>query len=266
MTYRLVVFGCRVLFAVLGLRIEVRGAERVPLHGPAVLAANHQSFLDFMLVGLVGRRRHRFVRFLAKQAVLDAPVVGAAMRAMGHLGVDRTQGVVAARQTAKALARGELAGIYPEATIGRAFTVRERPYWRRGAAYLALATGAPLVPVAQWGAHRVLTAGPRWSLRRGVAVVVQVGPPLEPRPGETADQLTDRLHETIAAMVDDLVARYPQPPRTPASTWWWPAARGGAAPWPRDIGAREEQAVAGAKRPERARRLRALPAAHRRHA
>ena len=68
---------------------------------------------------------------------------------------------------------------------------------RRGAAYLALATGAPLVPVAHWGVHRVLTVGGRWSLRRGTAVTVLVGEPLVPLPGEDADGLTDRLHATL---------------------------------------------------------------------
>jgi 1-acyl-sn-glycerol-3-phosphate acyltransferase len=243
LTYRVVIGGCRALLRLLGLRVEVRGAERLPRRGPVVLAANHHSFVDFMLVGLVGRLRGRFVRFLAKQVVFELPVVGSVMRAMGHIPVDRAHGQVAARRTLRALGDGQVVGIYPEATIGRAFTVRDRPYWRRGAAYLALATGAPVVPVAHFGAHRVATVGGRFSLRRGAAVTVLVGEPLVPLAGETADELTTRLRARIADMVEELTATYPQPPRAPRATWWWPAHRGGGAPEGQTVGALEESAV-----------------------
>lgn len=243
LSYRAVIVGCRALFRVLGLRIEVRGAERLPRRGAVVLAANHHSFVDFMLVGLVGRMRGRFVRFLAKQVVFELPVVGAVMRSMGHIPVDRAHGEVAARRTLHALADGQVVGIYPEATIGRAFTVRDRRYWRRGAAYLALATGAPLVPVAHFGAHRVATVGGRFSLRRGLAVTVLVGEPLVPLVGETADELTTRLRDRLAVMVEELTATYPQPPNSPAATWWWPAHHGGGAPAGEAVGALEESAV-----------------------
>ena len=63
-TYRLVIAACRLLFRVLGLRLEVRGAVRLPATGPVVVAANHNSFLDFMLVGLVGTMRGRLIRSL----------------------------------------------------------------------------------------------------------------------------------------------------------------------------------------------------------
>ena len=85
------------------------------------------------------------------------------------------------------LRAGEVVGVYPEATIGRAFVVKDREDFRRGAAYLALATGAPLVPVAHWGIHRIFTVDGRWSLRRGRAVEVAVGAPLVPLPGESAE-------------------------------------------------------------------------------
>ena len=230
LTYRLVILGCRALVRALGLRIEVRGAERLPDRGPVVVAANHHSFIDFILVGLVGTERGRYVRFLAKQGVFDMPGVGSAMRSMGHVAVDRDHGAPAARGALRHLRDGQVVGIFPEATIGRSFTTRERACWRRGAAYLAMATGACVVPVAHWGGHRVATIGGRFSLRRGIAVQVWVGEPLRPRAGETPDELTTRVHERIAAMVGELAAAYPQPPRCPATAWWWPAHLGGAAP------------------------------------
>ncbi len=230
LTYRVVVWLCRGLFRAFGLRITVSGADRLPADGPVVVAANHSSFLDFMFVGLVGVRRGRFVRFMAKESVFRSRLSGPLMRAMSHIAVDRAHGELAARQALRALQVGEVVGVYPEATIGRAFVVKDGKDFRRGAAYLALATGAPLIPVAHWGIHRIFTVDGRYSLGRGKAVEVVVGEPLVPLAGETAAALTVRLHDRLAEMVDELVARYPAPPDDPAGTWWWPASRGGAAP------------------------------------
>ena len=165
---------------------------------------------------------------------------------MAHIPVDRAHGELAARQALRALRAGEVVGVYPEATIGRAFVVKDVEDFRRGAAYLALATGAPLVPVAHWGIHRIFTVDGRYSLRRGKAVEVVVGAPLVPLPGETAEALTARLHDRLAGLVDELVARYPQPPADPARAWWWPAASGGAAPTLVDARVLDDAAVSRA--------------------
>ena len=230
LTYRIVIRLCRALFRALDLRIRVSGSEHLPAQGPVVVAANHSSFLDFMFVGLAAVERGRLVRFMAKESVFRSRISGPLMRGMAHLPVDRAHGELAARQALRALECGEVVGVYPEATIGRAFVVKDIEDFRRGAAYLALATGAPLVPVAHWGIHRIFTVDGRYSLRRGKAVEVVVGAPLVPLPGETAEALTARLHERLDAMVDELVARYPQTPPDPPAAWWWPASRGGAAP------------------------------------
>ncbi|MGG5258786.1 lysophospholipid acyltransferase family protein [Phycicoccus avicenniae] len=230
LTYRLVVRLARVLFRVLGLRLDVRHAERVPSTGPVVLAADHQSFLDFLVVGLPSVQRGRLTRFMAKESVFRVPVVGAAMRRMGHVPVDRRSGAAAAVRAYRALLRGEVVGVYPEATIGHAFAVKDRADLRLGAAHLAIATGAPIVPVAHWGLHRVLTVGPHGSLRRGRWVGVVAGEPLVPRPGEDAAALTDRLHAALTDLVEELLDRYPDTPSEPTQEWWWPAHRGGAAP------------------------------------
>ncbi len=249
LTYRIVIRLCRVMFRALGLRIRVSGTEHLPSTGPVVVVANHSSFLDFMFVGLAAVQRRRLVRFMAKESVFRSRLSGPVMRGMAHLPVDRAHGELAARQALRALQSGEVVGVYPEATIGRAFVVKGVEDFRRGAAYLALATGAPLVPVAHWGIHRIFTVDGRYSLRRGTAIEVVVGAPIVPLPGEDADALTERLHDRLSVMVDELVARYPQPPADPARAWWWPAGRGGAAPTPADARVLDDAAVSRADTP-----------------
>jgi 1-acyl-sn-glycerol-3-phosphate acyltransferase len=243
LTYRVVIRLCRALFRALGLETRVSGTEHLPTDGAVVIAANHSSFLDFMFVGLAAVQRGRLVRFMAKQSVFESRLSGPLMRGMAHIPVDRAHGVLAARLALRALRAGEVVGVYPEATIGRAFVVKDVVDFRRGAAYLALATGAPLVPVAHWGIHRIFTVDGRWSLRRGRAVEVAVGVPLVPFSGESAEALTARLHDRLEAMVDELVARYPQPPADPGAGWWWPASLGGAAPTGAEAGVLDDAAV-----------------------
>lgn len=249
--YRLVIGLVRLVFLALGLRIEVRGAEHVPARGPAVLASNHVGFLDFTFVGLAGRRRGRFVRFMAKQSVFEPPVVGTAMRAMGHIPVDRrpgTPGVPALRAADRWLRHGDVVGLFPEATISRSFTLKDM---KPGAAFLAQRTGAPLVPVVVWGSQRVLTAGPRWSLRRGTAITVLVGEPLPVGPDESPYDVTQRLRERLRQLHEEAMDAYPQHPRDAQDRWWVPAERGGAAP-PRAVAAEQEQAAVARREARRA--------------
>ncbi|PKW25469.1 lysophospholipid acyltransferase family protein [Phycicoccus duodecadis] len=244
--YRVVIRVARGLFRVLGLRLDVRGAERLPVTGPVVLAANHSSFVDFMVVGLPADERGRLVRFMAKESVFRSATGGPLMRGMRHIPVDRRSGTAAALRARRALLAGEMVGVYPEATIGHAFTLKARSDLTRGAAHLAIATGAPLVPVAHWGLHRVFTVGPRWSLRRGRWVGIQVGQPLYRLPGETPAELTGRLHDALRELVEGLLDRYPDVPADPSRAWWWPAHRGGAAPAPDAARELDRRAVAEA--------------------
>lgn len=226
-TYRLVIRAALGLFVLLGLRIEVRGAEHLPRRGGAVLASNHTGFLDFLFVGLVGRQRGRFVRFLAKEAVFHAPVAGATMRDMRHVPVDRGHGEVALRQAVAAVRAGEVVGVFPEATISRSWELRP---FRPGAAAVATWCEAPLVPVVVWGAHRLLTVDGRRSLRRGTTVTVLVGEPLRPASGADPYAVSEQLRARIAALLEEAVDAYPDRPRHDGDRWWLPASRGGTAP------------------------------------
>ena len=73
-------------------RFDIRGVERVPGEGGAVVVANHRSYFDVAALGLTAARRGRPLRFLGKKEVFDAPVVGQLARALGGIRVDRGSG------------------------------------------------------------------------------------------------------------------------------------------------------------------------------
>ncbi|WP_200962639.1 1-acyl-sn-glycerol-3-phosphate acyltransferase [Terrabacter sp. Soil810] len=230
-TYRLVIRAALGLFRVLGLRLDVRGAEHLPRDGGAVLAGNHVGFLDFLFVGLVGRRRGRFVRFLAKQGIFLPTLVGAAMRAMGHVAVDRAHGEVALRHAVAKASQGEVVGLFPEATISHSWELRPL---RPGAAAVATWCQVPLVPVAVWGSQRIHTVGGRLSLRRGTPVTIRVGEPLVPGPDADPYAVSEQLRSRLDTLLAEAMDAYPEQPRDDADRWWLPASRGGSAPGPEE--------------------------------
>lgn len=176
-------------------RLRVDGAANVP-RGPAIVVANHDSLSDPFFLGAAVDRP---LRFLAKQELWRNPLVARVMDALGGIPVERRRGDVAAvAAAARALDGGAAVAIFPQGTVlGSA----DRP-WQRGAARLALTTGAPLVPVAIVGAADVLRPGTR--LPRRARVRVRVGPPIAvDRATPTipaARDLTARLREAVEAL------------------------------------------------------------------
>ena len=222
----------RVMFAALDLRIDLRSGEHLPAEGGAVVAANHTGYLDFALIGHIGCARGRYVRFLAKSGVFEAPVVGAAMRAMRHVPVDREQGAGAVRQAIRLAAAGEVVGVFPEATISRSWLVKPLA---PGAAAIAIAAQVPLVPVVSFGGHRVLTVDRRGSLRRRTPVSIRVGEPLRPGPDDDPHVVTADLRSRLEALLEETIEACPRVGHDGA--WWLPHRRGGSAP-PPDVAAR----------------------------
>jgi 1-acyl-sn-glycerol-3-phosphate acyltransferase len=221
-----------VLLRAIDLRLEVEGLEHLPETGPAVVAANHIGYLDFMTIAAVGRRRGRNVRFLTRHDVWHAPVAGRAMTGMRHVPVDRTAPAAAYLHARRLLEQGEVVALFPEAGISYSYTVRSL---MPGAAALALATGAPLVPVAQWGTQRVWTVGRdatgrkrRPSLRRGRRVDLRVGPPEATGPDPRAT--TERLGHTLTTALEGLQQQAHHRPESGEDAWWYPAHLGGRAP------------------------------------
>jgi 1-acyl-sn-glycerol-3-phosphate acyltransferase len=228
--YRAVIRVALGLFRLLDFRITLTGTENIPADRGAVVAANHVSYFDFMLVGFTALP-HRLVRFMAKKSVFDNRVSGPLMRGMHHIPVDRGAGASAYAAAVQALRDGELVGVFPEATISQAFTPIPM---KSGAARMAIDAGVPIVPVVTWGAHRLWTKGRKVRLQRHVPVSIRVGEPLVPATGEDARALTVRLAETLTRMIDEVQRDYPDRP-APGQEWWLPAHLGGTAPTLADL-------------------------------
>jgi 1-acyl-sn-glycerol-3-phosphate acyltransferase len=224
--YQRVIRAALGLFWLLDLRFAVDGEEHIPDVGGAVLASNHVSYLDFTFVGLAAHPKRRFVRFMAKKAVFDSKASGWLMRGMHHIPVDLRAGASAYAEACTALREGELVGVFPESTISRAFVPRTL---KSGAARMALEADVPLLPVAVWGGQRLWTTGRKPRLRRGVPIVIKVGPPIDVTGAESADALTEVLHEQLTKLVEDVQRAYPAP-TSETELWWQPAYLGGSAP------------------------------------
>ncbi|GIM78878.1 lysophospholipid acyltransferase family protein [Winogradskya consettensis] len=235
--YPPVIATAKTLFRLLDMRIQVDGAQHIPTTGGAVLASNHVSYLDFIFAGFGAQPSKRLVRFMAKKSVFDHKISGPLMRGMRHIPVNRVAGSAAFLEAENALRKGEVVGVFPEATISESFTVKTL---KSGAARLAQAAGVPLIPSVVWGPHRLWTKGrPKELTKRHVPVIIKIGEPIVVPADATTEATTLVLHERLSALLDEAQRDYPERPSGPDETWWLPAHLGGTAPLPRKAGAVE---------------------------
>jgi 1-acyl-sn-glycerol-3-phosphate acyltransferase len=140
-------------------RRTYRHLDRIPATGGAVVVCNHISLADPLVFAAGLRRAGHRPTFLGMAELFRIPVLGRLFALMGHVPVERgTAGAGTALAPAvRALRAGALVGLYPEGRITTEPDYRPMSTVRTGAARLALDAGVPVVPVAQWGAHRLLT-------------------------------------------------------------------------------------------------------------
>lgn len=239
--YYPVIKSARAMFALVGLRLDSRGAENLPATGGAVLAINHTSYLDFIFAGIpADDAGHRYVRFMAKDSVFRNKVSGPLMRGMHHIPVDRDAGAHAFDAAVAALKAGEFVGVFPEATMSRSFDIKE---FKTGAARMAAEAGVPLVPVIVFGAQRMYSYDHK-DASRGHAVSVTVGEAMHPTQSDDPQVVTDELRERMIELLDETVARYPDRPVGTDDGWWLPARYGGSAPTLEEAAAIEDQVKA----------------------
>jgi 1-acyl-sn-glycerol-3-phosphate acyltransferase len=179
--------------------LRVRGAENVPSSGPVLLAVNHLSYADPVLVGAA---IHRPAFYLAKEGLFRHPV-----EALGQVKVNRSEGGnEGAVQTAVGLlAQGLVVGVFPEGTLSRPGQVKRG---KTGVARIAARSGAPVVPIGI-DATAFWPKGQRMP-RLGARVYADVGAPmrLDLKPGDAEDRqkmrdATDDVMERVARLLQN---------------------------------------------------------------
>jgi 1-acyl-sn-glycerol-3-phosphate acyltransferase len=228
--YRTVIGAARLLFAAQGLKIRIAGLEHVPRTGGAVMAINHTGYFDFTYAGLTGLKSGRLVRFMAKKSIWSNPVAGPLMKGMHHIPVDREAGQDSFDAALAALRRGELVGVFPEATISRSFELKA---FKSGTVRLAQEAAVPILPVTIWGSQRVWTKGhPRRMGRHGIPLLITIGEPMPVGTDEDPVAATARLRAAMDAQLRADQARYPAWPKEELPLL--PARLGGTAPTPEE--------------------------------
>ncbi len=188
-------------------KFDIAGVGGIPAEGPAIIAANHRSYFDPVAVGLTVMQSGRPLRFLGKKEVFDAPIIGQLAKAMGGIRVDRgsdTAGDSLADAT-RALHAGELVAIMPQGTIPRGREFFEPVLkGKTGAARLAEATRAPVIPIGMWGTEQVWPRSAKvpnvLNLSNPPTVRVRVGRPVELAYDDVRKD-TERIMEAIMALL-----------------------------------------------------------------
>ncbi len=188
----------------LWLRYETRAPQRVPRLGGCILAANHASFLDPLLVGC--NLDHRFIRFIARDTLFHNRLFAWWARQVGVVMLDRTKGDIGAMKTALALLqKGGILCLFPEGT--RSSNGRMQSHLKGGLGFLIAKAQVPVVPVYIHGSFRAFPRGARWI--RPCKTIVYFGKPLLP---ETLRELasTETGYQQIAIMVREEIGALEQ--------------------------------------------------------
>jgi 1-acyl-sn-glycerol-3-phosphate acyltransferase len=194
------------------------GGDKLPAEGGCVVVGNHISHLDPLTFGHFVYDHGRLPRYLAKAAVFDVPFAGTMIRKAGQIPVYRLTADASRAFTAavEAVDNGECVVVYPEGTLSR-----DPGLWpmrgKTGAARIALATRAPVIPVAQWGANHILAPyakKPRLLPRKTISM--KAGDPVdlddlrdEPPTPDVLRQATDRIMDALTLLLADLRGEEP---------------------------------------------------------
>jgi 1-acyl-sn-glycerol-3-phosphate acyltransferase len=194
----------------------------VPAGRGVILAANHLSYADVLAICLFSYRGGRYPVFLTKSSLFEKKLFGTVLRKLGQLPVYRGQADAALvlRDVERGLRDGAGVIFYPESTV-----TRDPDQWpmvaRTGAARAALATGSPVIPIAHWGAQRILPYGGfHPHLLPRTTVKVAAGPPVDLSAFEGKPMTAQLLREATEVIMRDITGllaglRGETPPATP---------------------------------------------------
>jgi 1-acyl-sn-glycerol-3-phosphate acyltransferase len=220
-----------------GLRLLMRfrwsGRENIPETGGIILAPNHVSYADWPTIALFSDGyAHRYPVFMIKSPIFEVKIIGPMMYKFGQLPVYRGRGDagLVLKKAEEALRAGACVIVYPEGTA-----TRDPDLWpmvgKTGAARLALTTGAPVIPIAHWGAQEILPYGtkkPHLFPRKTVRMAA--GPPVDLSAYAGQRLGASTLRAATADIMADITAllakiRQETPPAVP-----WDLEAGGRVP------------------------------------
>jgi 1-acyl-sn-glycerol-3-phosphate acyltransferase len=219
--YRFAVIVIRPLMTLL-FKNEFKGREHLPREGGFIVAVNHISYVDPFLVALFLHTSGRRPRFMAKHSLFKLPLAGSVLRGAKQIPVFRESADAGKALSAavQAVHDGQCVVVYPESTV-----TRDPDLWpmsaKTGVARLALTTGAPVIPLGQWGAQEVLGYGskrPHLFPRKRLSLTA--GPPVDLSEWAGAELTTDVLRAATTKVMNDVTAlvaelRGGTPPETP---------------------------------------------------
>lgn len=169
-------------FMTVSTKHDYQGGEYLDASpGGIVVAPNHLSWFDPIVISHALWVNDRPPRFLAKEAIFRVPIIGRIVDGAGQIRVYRESrdAALAVRDAVTAVQSGECVVIYPEGTI-----TRDPNLWpmtaKSGAVRVALESGCPLIPMAQWGAHRVMRPYAReFKILPRKTMSARFGPPID---------------------------------------------------------------------------------------
>lgn len=181
----------------LGIDVDATGLDRLDRSVPYVFMCNHLSFLDApMLVTVIDRP----VRFIVKRFVFRIPVLGLGMRFAGYVPLDKEGVGEGRKRIARAvrlvMEKGYSFLIYPEGTRSRKGKLLP---FRRGGFFLALDTGAPIVPVSISGTYELMPRGSRHIRKGTVRIVFHEPIPVSGFSPDTMPALIEQVRASIAS-------------------------------------------------------------------
>jgi 1-acyl-sn-glycerol-3-phosphate acyltransferase len=204
------------------IRNKWEGRENIPKTGGVIIAPNHLSYVDWGTDALFLHASGRYPTFLIKSSAFNVKGIGPFLYKAGQLPVHRgrADAALVLKEAEKALAEGAAVVIYPEATA-----TRDPDLWpmvaKTGVARLALATDAPVIPVAHWGTQDILPYGTkkvRLFPRKTVRTVA--GPPVDLSQWAGQKSSAKALRAATAAIMAEVAAlvgqlRGAEPPAVP---------------------------------------------------
>jgi len=208
----------------IGVRLKVIGGEKLARRGAFIVAPNHYSEIDPVIVGMVSWHLGRMPRFLTKGSLFKVPVVGWLLRKSGQVPVERAgsaRGSAPLQAAQQIVDDGRIVIIYPEGSL-----TRDPDLWpmrgKTGAARMALEHGIPVIPVAHWGTQNVMARyGKKISFFPRKTVEVKFGDTVDLSAfrgrnldSATLSEATAVIMDAITALLEDLRGE-----KAPANRW-----------------------------------------------